>query len=816
MKKLLLSAGLLVSAFAMNAAIIPGSEEKPLEMYALGAYGTTGVYKFNPTDWANPTKISSTEIGAVGYTGSGAGGGGTFLSSERVVGVKYNYGCYAFDVTAEGNGSGAWSGSYSGIAYEAVYDMTYDEKNDIIYCWYKLNSFCSTLGIYDPATKTITRVGNEGNKAIFTLAIDNDGQLWGIGTYGLLYSINKETAVATDVTSYTGCGISLQEKFPASAAIDPATNTMYVIAKGGAYDLNASLYAVDLATHTSTLVSKMGYQTYYNCLWIAGSSASADVPAVVEDLTAQFNGEATVVTFTAPKQTAGGNELSGELTYTIKVDGEEASTGSVEAGETKTVEINAADGEHEIHVSVANAEGESKVAKTSVYSGYDQPTAVSDLKIAAEGEQLKLTWVAPTGKHNGLLDMAKITYTVSLGDEEVAAGLTDTEYTCAIDWNYADRTYKVTVVYGEEAAESSQVSIMAGLPYETPYELDLANIASLGAAGVTVFELDGANSGKWELATVDGSAVLQSYSNPVWQRHDYAYLPPISLKAGVDYTVSFKVAAYRTAYAESTAKMQVLIANEPTTDSEAYTVLENAEIVSVKDEYVWNEYSIPVTVEADGNYNIGFADIASAMYTAYYFLNVKDITVTAAPAAADLQIETVAVPTEKVDTDEKGTITVKVTNKGTEAVDAGAYEVVLCSGEETLESISGQAIAAGESADYSFEIAWQNQSQVEYIVKVVFDGDEDETNNATEPITIEFDHTTGVGEVAAADVVIASVGSSIVVKNAEGALVAIYAADGRQLVSAVAGAEYTTPALAQGVYVVSVNGVTKKIAVRAI
>lgn len=1111
----------------MNA-VIPGTEEKPMEMYALGANGNTGVYKFNPSDWANPTKLSSTAIGATGYTGSNIGGGGTFLSTERVVGSKYYYGAYTFDVTAEGDGNGAWSGSYAKASFDQVYDMTYDEKNDIIYCWYKATTFIYTLGIYNLDTKTITRVGNAANTNIYTLAIDKDGQLWGLGQYGLLYSIDKETAVAKEVTNGNGCGISLQTGVPASAAIDPVTNLMYVMAKSGS-DMFSTLFTVDLTTYESKKISPLGYSKYYNCLWIAGSSVNENAPAAVENLSAVFNGEATVVTFTAPALTIGGSTLTGELAYTVKVDGEEAATGTVVAGETKSVTINPADGQHDIQVTVSNAEGESKVAKTTVFSGYDQPTAVGDLKAAVEGNDIKLTWTAPTGKNGGMVNMAKVRYAVSIDGETKATDLTATEYTCPLEGNYTQHTYKVIVVYDGTDAESSETSMMAGLPYDVPYTLDLANIASLDAAGITVIDLDGANSGRWTLEKVGDAQVLQSYSGAVWTRKDYVYLPPLNLKAGVSYTLKFTAAAYRTAYAESTANIQVLLANEPTAESAIYTTLEKYEVVSTKDEYVWNEYTVAFTVDKDGSYNLGIADIADAIYQAYYYLYVKDVAVTVdyhtpkavsdlkAELAADnnrnvdlsfvlptedtegrdltsltkveiyrgedliktlegtftpgetmtytdenaprgtveytvkvysdaevseaatvsvavgyainlvietvsspegavepngegkivvkvandgynavedgdyevvlfcngeqvdklagtalatdkdaeytfalnwtgetpakatyqvkvvseadenaadnatnditvefetgaplavsdltattqednnrnvdltftlptedvagakltsiskieifrgldlinteegnfapgqtitytdenaprglknykvvvyngdkasaaesvsvrigylnnLQIETVSAPTEPIVPDGMGTITVKVTNDGFERVLFRAYEVVLYCGDQIVATKDGVSLDIEESTEYTFYLYWTPKSpaSAEYVVKVIFDGDENEADNVTEPITVEFLSASGVSEIGASDVVVTADASSIIVKNAEGCTVTIYAADGRLIVSETAGDEYVSPALTTGVYIVNVNGITKKIALRAI
>ena len=115
-------------------------DEKPLEIYALGASSKVGVYKLNPTDLSNPTILARGTW--VQYTGSGVGGGGTFLDAETVVGVKYNYSPYPFEATAAGTEDGPWAHSYFAASYYIpgnVYDMAYDETSGDIYCWYDVN-----------------------------------------------------------------------------------------------------------------------------------------------------------------------------------------------------------------------------------------------------------------------------------------------------------------------------------------------------------------------------------------------------------------------------------------------------------------------------------------------------------------------------------------------------------------------------------------------------------------------------------------------------------------------------------------------------
>ena len=613
-------------------------DEKPLEIYALGASSKVGVYKLNPTDLSNPTILARGTW--VQYTGSGVGGGGTFLDAETVVGVKYNYSPYPFEATAAGTEDGPWAHSYFAASYYIpgnVYDMAYDETSGDIYCWYDVNSFNKCLGKYDRASHTITRVGSAPSTAVYAIAIDADGQLWGVGTYGMLSKIDKITGVVEDVTGGAGSRAQFQTNMPMSAAIDPASGIMYIVGRAGSYDTYASMMKVNLSDYS---VENLGaLDGYFNCLYIAGSSIADGAPAPAENLAAAFNGTKTVVTFTAPSQTHSGGKLSGELDYTITVDGEEVATGNVNAGEEASKELDLADGTHEITVVLSNAAGAGKSAKTSVFSGFDVPGNISGLTATAEGSKVSLAWTAPEGVNGGILDMSKLRYTVTRGSDEVASALEATSADDEVSGNVKQYTYTVTVVYDGAAGQSQSVTVMAGAPYDIPYALDLNGIESFGEAGVTVLDPNTGNSAAsptWSLTKVGEENCAVSFSSLYYNRSEYLFLPPASYKASAIYTLTFKVAASGTnAYNLKTAKLRVLMAAEPTSDEEALTDLYTnplddtknyIEVAAKANEYDWADCSVEFTVAEDGVYSVGIEDFAN-FYENDATVAVKDLAI---------------------------------------------------------------------------------------------------------------------------------------------------------------------------------------------
>ena len=112
--------------------------------------------------------------------------------------------------------------------------------------------------------------------------------------------------------------------------------------------------------------------------------------------------------------------LSGSLKYTVRLNGEVAATGTAAAGAavntnfTTTVSgMTNVTVTAEIAASGNTPAAVSAPVSQSVRLGYDQPKKPTGLKAAANGQNVTLTWKAPTGGVNGgFFDADKLTYTV--------------------------------------------------------------------------------------------------------------------------------------------------------------------------------------------------------------------------------------------------------------------------------------------------------------------------------------------------------------------------------------------------------------------
>ena len=124
------------------------------------------------------------------------------------------------------------------------------------------------LGTVDVATGSTTVVGNMG-QAMFDIAFDSVGNLWGISGGAQLFSINSSTAVATLVGS-TGTG------FINSLVFGPG---------GVLYAAGSSLYSLNTSTGAGTLIGTGGgYSSSGDLAFVGGNLYLSSDPTLNDSL----------------------------------------------------------------------------------------------------------------------------------------------------------------------------------------------------------------------------------------------------------------------------------------------------------------------------------------------------------------------------------------------------------------------------------------------------------------------------------------------------------------------------------------------------
>ncbi len=714
------------SAAAAPQQRIDISDDEPSAIYAVRGDYSKGIYTLSTAN-CQTTKISGSSYIQYSFSGSG----GTFVSKEKLYGTTYSYSVYAVKASAEGNGDGPWTHSYynyrdqSNQDYPATLiakDMTYSFADEKIYGIFRANTneeYTWCLGIYDGEAVSVTKIADF---PMFTyinaIAADSKGELYGVNAQsGILVKINKQTGELTEVGSL---GIQMNGNNQ-SAVIDPATDKMYWLASPSVYNTKQTLHEIDLATGKATALYTID-EGFYQGLFIPAPDTDKRVPAAVENLTAEFTGADNLVTvsFTMPSKTFGGNTLNGEVGYTISVDGTDAVTDKAKAGSAVEKTIEMATGTHNVTIVCTNTAGTGPKASTSVFSGFDRPVAIKAVDIAIDGNKATISWEKPETANGGILDESKLSYTVTRnpGNVEVATGLKDCSFVDEIpDAYYCGYSWTVSGVYeGMDPLSTTSSMVMAGKPYNVPYIQDFNSITSLLEAGMTTVNGD-PRSATWVLNEVDGNKFASVESMYYYYHDDYMFTAPIEMKAGVEYTLKFKIGASAKSpttwdYSSEPAvkvpvpfELGVSLANEANAGS-----LVEPELLSIKyvsddeNEGAFEERTAKFSVESDGIYYISFFEKTSNYFFQNIALRIDDIEITAIYPTPAAITDLTAAPAEKGSRDIVLSFTTPkndVNNQPLTSIDA----IDIYRGSTLIETLTaetlGEAIMPGKAMTYT-------------------------------------------------------------------------------------------------------------------
>lgn len=203
-------------------------------------------------------------------------------------------------------------------------------------------------------------------------------------------------------------------------------------------------------------------------------------PADISNLAATFDKAnlTGTVTFTVPVKTYGGSDLTGNVDYTISIDGTAVKTGTAASGAKVSQEVTTTEGQHIISVTLKTNGKTGADNKLQKWVGNDIPAVVSNpsLTINADGKAT-ISWTAPTtGAHNGYI--GNLTYTILDQDSNVIAkDLTATSYEVQLDKNseYAAHYYNIVANNGDKTSEAATTPYQCfGQPLTAPYISDFS------------------------------------------------------------------------------------------------------------------------------------------------------------------------------------------------------------------------------------------------------------------------------------------------------------------------------------------------------
>ncbi len=272
-------------------------------------------------------------------------------------------------------------------------------------------------------------------------------------------------------------------------------------------------------------------------------------------------------------------------------------------------------GQHIITVGLSNAIGESPKSSAEVYAGFDTPAAVTGITTSVDGSNVTISWNAPAGIINGgTLDYSKISYDVvrNPGASVVAEGTKDLSVTDVIPDGFVKTySYTISVVFdGETGQNATSEALAIGKPYTVPYLQDFGSIENFAEAE-SISAVAGCQWRRlymWKPGEIDGNkcAVVDVISGT---KHDYAlFTAPMTLRAGVNYTLKFKI-AYGATYASTGIRIFLSKSQSINENDNIYPFIDpnlSFRIFDANDTNKFKEQTYSFTAPEDGTYSIGF------------------------------------------------------------------------------------------------------------------------------------------------------------------------------------------------------------------
>lgn len=508
-------------------------------------------------------------------------------------------------------------------------DMTVDPLTNVVYGVFSDGANGQQLATFNFTSKGYV-VKGALSKQLLAIAADSEGTLYGIGSDNMLYKVNKESAKLTKIGS-TGIKAAA---YLQSATFDWTSDKLYW-ATTLTNDV-AGLYEVDINTGKASLISNFPNNEEIVGLYCTNQLSAGDAPAAVSEMKALFDGISTIgtISFVMPTATNEGSPLTGMLQYTVKVNGEIVSEGEALAGEDVHVEnVKTNGGNTEIVVYAHNAKGNGLPAKITVWTGYDEPKAPSNVSVVYAEGKAHVTWVAPTTTvHGGYLDKENMTYTVTRYPDNVVvkSGIHETE--CSDAFSPVQLAAYYYVVTASNADMQSEVaksnSFVAGDAVVPPYYQPFTDATTFQLMTV----IDGNGDGtKWKMSADNGYAEIRYADEP---SDDWLITPQIKLSNDRLWKFSCRL---NTPWAPNwPEKLRVSYGKSATAEAMTGIILGDTTF-KTKDPHVIEKY---FKVSEDGNYNVG---IHAGSYELYK-IQLDSILVEAGPLfAAPAAVENLSV-----------------------------------------------------------------------------------------------------------------------------------------------------------------------------
>lgn len=601
------------------------------------------------------------------------------------------------------------------------YDMAYDNSTSSLYAIANSRSDNSAWG------KDLLKVNLEegddfggferiGNfsEDLCALAIDYAGNMYGVGSSGAFYLVDKESAALTLIGN-TGLDVSRDYQ---SMEFDHGSGQLYWTANTKGEE-NA-LYRIDLLTGKATKVGAFSTTSdFVNGLCIP-FQPQPTVPGAVSDFFFRQNANQRELRWTCPELDFSGNKLTGTMQVEIFRDGVSIFTKDGIQPGAQMVEffIDEPYGLHIYRIVAKNESGEGPGMLYRVMVGNDVPAQATDVVFTSFEDSVCLSWKpVSTGKFGGYIDAATLAYRLTRYPDSVV-------YEVGADTSFVDRSipkldnyYYDLLAYTKdgEGVPFRVGPVMAGEPYQDYFACGFNTSADFNP--FTVIDADG------DFRTWEYSEFMKQegafYRAGTATNDDYLVLPPVRLKAGQEYNLRYDVG---TPYYDFTEQLQVCIGTQPTAESLSKVISTKKYTLDPK-----GEDELSFKVDQDGVYYIAFRAMRDE-YSSGLFLS--NIILQPTGKYTDLSCEVVRGP-EFLRSGVENEVEVYLKNRGKMSVSSAKVALIDHQGNVLMEPSGAGSLSAGRGSWVKFNFVPKNTGNADIRAVVSLSGDEQSINDTS-------------------------------------------------------------------------------------
>ena len=509
-------------------------------------------------------------------------------------------------------------------------DLTYDPTTDQIFgCFVDAATYSSEsktyfFGTLNALTGESTRIASLPEELI-CIAANREGELYGIGALGALYKVDKTSGSVTKIGES-----NRQIKYAQSATFDYTSGRMLWAMTPHYTDESPEICEVNLQTGQATTLTTIPERYELTGIYTLSPFTLDGAPSRPTNFACNYAEGALsgTIAFDVPTTTFAGSQLSGDLRYEVKLDGEMADEGTVKAGTQRfTLSADLERGMHEVKVAVTNATGRSPYAIKDFWAGTDVAQAVNPTATKVNDTDVAVQWTAPaTGIHGGYIHTEGLSYTVTRMPDGVkiyegtATSVTDKSVDqLSFDSYYYQVTARVDGTDGEAAyTQPMHLGKTLHLPYLQGFNSEME-------AGTMTIENHNNDCSTWEYYDM---GMVYGLSDDEVNADDWLITPAFNLSADSVYHVSIDASTDEGA----TETLGIFAGTAPKGDAMTQTILPHTAVTNVP----YQSYGAYFRPATDGTCYVGVHAASTYADGSYLYadnLRVNLVSSVYAPAA---------------------------------------------------------------------------------------------------------------------------------------------------------------------------------------